>query len=413
MKKVMMMLLLIGIIVGISACEKTGIVEATVDFEGEDLSSEALGQLGQEMGPSINHLGYEVMSELQRIEPDDNVLVSPLSLSMALSMLQNGATGASKEEIIALIGDDTSINENNMQLLAYLNGKDSEALSLSIANSYWMSHDRTPNQVFVDTLGQYYDADYHTVDFMKTSTVPTMNQWVEDKTKGMIKDTFDGFDSDTLSVLVNTVYFKGAWTETFPEALTKQQDFHVGDASIKVPMMTHKKHIRYNQGTDEQSVILPYKKGMSFVILLPNGNVNEWLENHTAHDLSVIMAGDGLINQAVKLSLPKFEYETEMDLKTLLMALGMEKAFIPEQAEFTEIIEENLTVWVDKIFQKTRIIVDEEGTEAAAVTVVEMKATSAEAPEEPIVMVCDRPFIFAITEDKTELPLFMGVYSGK
>lgn len=413
MKKIISVLLLVGILVGCSSCSKTGVVKATVDFENEALASEALEQLGQEMGPSINHLGYEVMAELQRIEPNDNVLVSPLSLSMALSMLQNGATGATKDEIVSLIGNDPSINENNTQLLAYLNGKDSEALSLSIANSYWMRHDLTPNQTFVDTLEKYYDAGYHTVDFMKADTVPTMNQWVEDKTKGMLKNTFDGFDRDTLSVLVNTVYFKGGWSDTFPEALTKQQDFHVSDGSIKVPMMTQQHHLRYNQGSDEQTVILPYKNGMSFVILLPDGSVNEWLENHTAEDMNAIMAGDDLNNQAVRLSLPKFEYETKMDLKTLLMALGMEKAFIPEQAEFTEIIEENQPVWVDKIFQKTRIILDEEGTEAAAVTVVEMKTTSAEAPEEAIVMVCDRPFIFAIIEDQTDLPLFMGIYSGK
>ncbi len=158
---------------------------------------------------------------------------------------------------------------------------------------------------------------------------------------------------------------------------------------------------------------MPYEGDMEMAVILPKGDVTVWMDELTSGELESLLRGDEAREAEVVLSLPKFEYEVGNELKDVLMAMGMTNAFDPDRAEFPSIVEEELQIWVSRIFQNAKIILDEKGTEAAAVTVIVMELTSAVVDEEkPVIMNCDRPFFYAIKDNGTDLPLFMGVYNA-
>lgn len=397
-------------------------IPARASFQEADWSSKNPPETKKDYNSAVNALGYDIMQYMLDEKPDDNVFISPISLHMALSMLQNGAEGETKEQIVNLVGvlgdssdNDVSqgINEFNNKYVNYFMNRNSDDLAITVANSYWMGNDKTASQPFVDTLKQYYDAEYYVVDFLKPNTVGTMNQWVEDKTNGLLKETVKEFDADTLSVFINTVYFKGTWREQFSEGATRHEDFYVGGAQKQVPMMFKMDTMAYVDGEDYQYVSLSYKDGMSFVIVLPDDEIGDWVSDHSGEDITAILGAEVDTYRDVKLKLPKYDFMTKMDLKVVLKALGMTDAFNRDRADFPYLIEEPLKVWVDKVFQNTKITVDEEGTEAAAVTVIEMKKESAMEIIDPVEFTCNKPFLFGIVDDETKLPLFMGIYSAE
>jgi serpin B len=423
MKKVIAiccMLMMVG-------CTQSSEVESTISFNDESMVLEKsdIQDLGNKLAPPITELGIEMMNRILKDHSASNVLVSPLSLSIALEMLQNGAEEETKEEILKVIG---RMNENmdasnkvvegmydeNKALLTYLNNKSNDELKVAVANSMWMRDDMTFQKSFVDALSGSYDAQAFNVNFMKESTLSDMNQWVEDKTNGMLKDTLKSLDPNTLLVLMNTVYFKGAWENEFWENSTQEKDFYVTSDNIKkVDMMYQKESFHYIEDKHTQIVHLPYKGNMEMILVLPSIDIESWLNDLTAEDMIAIINREGTSREDVQLSLPKFEFEVNNNLNDLLQDMGMIKAFDAENAEFSKVIEEDGQVWVSKIFQNAKIILDEKGTEAAAVTVVEVAEESAMPESEPIAMTCDRPFFFVIKDNTTGIPLFMGVYRAE
>lgn len=424
MKKIITISCILMMMVG---CGKSSEVESTISFGDESIVLEKnnLEDLSLNIAPPITELGIKMMNRIIKDHSETNILISPLSLSIALEMLHNGTEGDTKEEILCVIGRKNEsmgvpndalegMNDENKVLLTYLNNKNDDELKVTVANSMWMRDDMTFQKNFVDTLAGSYDAQAFNVNFMKETTIDDMNQWVEEKTNGMLKDTIKSLDSNTLLVLMNTVYFKGTWMNEFWENSTQEKNFYVTSDHIKrVDMMYQKESFNYIEDKDSQIVHLPYKGNMDMIVVLPSKDIESWLNNLTDEDMSAIINQDGTSREDVQLSLPKFEFEVSNKLNDLLQDMGMIKAFDEDHAEFTKLIEEDEQVWVSKIFQNAKIILDEKGTEAAAVTVIETECTSAMPAEEPMVMTCDRPFFFVIKDNTTGIPLFMGVYNAE
>jgi serine protease inhibitor len=283
-----------------------------------------------------------------------------------------------KDQITALLGEEENLNEAYKNIMLYLTQDSGENQALAIANSYWMRDDMTPKQAFIDTLKASYDAEVYISDFNRTDTVYSMNQWVEEQTNGMLKDTIDQLDPDTLSILMNTIYFKGTWVDEIEANATSDQIFYVTeDITETVSMMHQTNSFNYYEDETCQTIVLPYIGGTEMVVILPKDTLNNYMLSVTDEVLGTLVVGDGFEYNSVRLSLPKFTFDAKNDLNDILKSLGMIDAFSKEVAEFGLMIEEAQPVWVSRIFQNTKIDLDEAGTEAAAVTVIEMKTESA------------------------------------
>jgi serpin B len=238
-----------------------------------------------------------------------------------------------------------------------------------------------------------------------------MNQWVEDQTNKLLKGTIKEIAPETIAYLMNTVYFKGTWRNEYPESLTNKEAFYTTTQDSSFINMMHKtESLPYYEDELCQMTSLSYYGGSSMVVVLPKGDIDEYLKDLDDEILQNILVNGKDNNQRLQLSLPKLDIEVHNPLKELLANQGMEKAFSPNEAEFQSMIEvagEN--VYVSDIFQNARIILDEKGTEAAAVTVVDMNVTSAQVPSEPIVFECNKPFLYIIKDDASGAILFVGI----
>jgi len=369
----------------------------------------------QQLVESGNTFGFELFKEVVEQDGDKNIFISPLSVSMALGMTLNGADGDTYDamkQTLELAGlTEEEINKSYESLIELLRGLDPEVI-FQIANSIWYRQGFAAKQAFLDVCQSYFDAEVAELDFSDPAAVDTINNWVDENTNGKIEEIVDSpIDPLTVMFLINAIYFKGTWKYEFDEQNTQSAPFYLPDESdVQCQMMEQKAEFDYYQNDDFQAIDLPYGNGKySMTVLLPtqdkdideliselnDGNWNEWTGN--------------LAEEEVKLYLPKFTLEYELELNDVLKALGMEVAFDDVEADFgrmydTDQVEENL--YIAKVKHKTFVEVNEEGTEAAAVTSVEMRFESV-GPSGTIMRV-NRPFIFAIRENHSGSILFAG-----
>lgn len=360
-----------------------------------------------------NGLGFDL---LKVIDPDEsgNILISPTSLSMALSMVYNGADGETKTEIAdtlqleAIAVDE--LNKANASLMSIIND-DSEQVQLDIGNSIWLNNEFHFQDDFSDNNKNYFNAEIQEIDVTDDNSVDQINNWVREATNDKIDEIADApLNANMVAMLINVIYFQGAWTHAFDENETTEQAFHLDDSSTKdVPLMKLSENLMYMENDDFQAVSLPYgdDEEMSMDVFLPreNSTLKDFQEKLTNEEWeewkSEFQQQEGTI------MLPKFQLEYEATLNESLEALGMITAFDEDQANFEKMIEEDDPLWISEVKQKTFIDVNEEGTEAAGATSIEMETTSAPI-DEPFEMVVDRPFFIAITDNETETILFMG-----
>jgi serpin B len=329
---------------------------------------------------------------------------------MALGMTMNGADGDTWEamqEVLELSGlTDQEINEAYESLIELLGVLDSEVI-FQIANSIWYRQDILFREEFFDLAETYFDAEISGLDFSNQNTIDIINSWVDENTNGKIKEIVDEIDPLTVMFLINAIYFKGTWTYEFDEEQTKDDLFTLPDESQKAcQMMYLVNEFQYYENSDFQVIDLPYGDGdYSMTIFLPRSGkdvdslIAEFDENSWREWLDSMGKAD------VALYLPKFKVEYELDLNEVLTALGMGIAFEPGNADFTKMCESG-GLYIHKVKHKTFVEVNEEGTEAAAVTSVEMRLTSA-GPDYTTMRV-DRPFMFAIRETNSQTLMFMG-----
>ena len=364
-----------------------------------------------------NDLGMKIFSKLAAAEAGRNMMISPLSISIAMAMSTNGASGENIDEMKEVLGfggmELPDVNEQFMHLIASLVAADKD-LVLEIANSVWMREDFSLDvkAAFTDVLNEFYDAEIFTEGF----NVENINAWVSEKTNGKIDEIVKEIGEDVVMYLINAIYFKAAWTTAFNEENTREGIFTLSDGTnTTADFMSFAENedaptlLAYSSGWGDKDgfsmIRIPYGRDVfAFYGIVPSedneSNIDDFIakiaENGFDSYLSQLREeGD------FPIKLPKFKFEYEKPLVEIFKELGMEKAF--EEGGFHNIAELPRDPFISNILHKTFIEVNEAGTEAAAVTAVEY---SDEA--EPSHFYANRPFIFVIRDDRTGSILFIG-----
>ncbi len=357
--------------------------------------------------------GFKLFAEVAKQDAGKNVFISPASVGLALAMTYNGAVGETKqgmERTLDIQGmNHLELNRAYSQLKAALESADPK-VQLNIANSLWGRKGITFNPDFIQRNKQFYGADVTALDFGDPGAPATINAWVADKTKGKISHIVDQIDAQSILFLINAIYFKGKWSIEFDKAKTKEDTFTTGAGQQKrVPMMHQSGKYNYYEGKNFQAVSLPYGDGRaSMYIFLPaqGSRLDEFQKDLTAANweswMKQFVQTDGSI------AVPRFKVEYEVGLNDALKALGMGIAFDADRADFSGIVQGSGKAYISRVKHKTFAEVNEEGTEAAAVTSVEMRVTSARPQQRTFQMIVDRPFFCAIRDNKTGTLLFVG-----
>lgn len=345
-------------------------------------------------------------------EEKPNVFVSPLSASLCLSMITNGATGNTLAEMQNVLGfpaatfslDD--LNNYNKKLTSALLELDNTT-QLGIANSIWVKQGFKVYDSFIDVNKKMYDAQVQELDFTSPTAKDVINQWCATQTNNCIKEVIQKIPANARMYLINALYFKGIWKSKFDKSATGQDNFtNVDGSQQKVAMMNQTATFNYTQ-TDAFSIAeLPYgNEAFSMVILLPSGDktLEEGLSGLTYENWK--QWNGNMTGRELQVKLPRFKVEYDKMLEEDMIAMGMKDAFDAKNAKFTNMSDAEL--YIGLLQQFTYINVDEEGTEAAAVTVGGMFETSA-GPSSPVPFFVNRPFAFMIKEKSTGAILFMG-----
>lgn len=345
-------------------------------------------------------------------KPDSNVVISPYSVSTALSMAYNGAGSKTKSEMQNVLDytglSDEAVNQQNSSLYKSLMHVNPSS-ELTVANAMFANKNFEFVKGFMDSNQKYYGAKLETLDFADLSTVNKINNWVKDNTKSKIPSILDKVAPDAILYLVNAVYFKGVWLDEFKKDETQPVDFKLSNGSKKtVEMMNRSAKMSYFAGNNFQAVMLPYKdKRLQMCIFLPDkkSNITAFINSLTPENWSEWR--EQFRKEEGHLGLPRFKVEYKTELSEVLKAAGMPCAFEDNCADFKKMIEQN--AMISRVLHKTYLEVNEKGTEAAAATAVEMMPTSAAMnPKPPFEMICDRPFVVAIRDEKTNAILFVG-----
>jgi serine protease inhibitor len=356
-----------------------------------------------------NSFGIDLFKEIVAQEREENIFVSPLSVSMALGMVYNGAAGGTEAAMRGVLGlgdlTNEEINEAYQSLIELLGGLD-RSVTFGLANSIWYRLGLSFEEDFINTNRKYFDAEVSGLDFSDPSAAPTINGWVDRKTNGRIEEIVDSpIDADAIMFLINAIYFKGAWTYQFDPEKTYDGVFKLPDGSESPSrMMSMEDTLHYQSHAEFQAVDLPYGNGdFRMVIVLPaSGTEVDALIGKLSPEVWDAWL-EGFQVRKIILAMPKFTMEYEIKLNDVLSALGMEVAFLPSEANFTRLYNGPGRAFISEVKHKTFVKVDEEGTEAAAVTSVGVSRTSL-----PPMMVVDRPFLFAIRESHSGTILFVG-----
>lgn len=356
---------------------------------------------------SDNRFGLKLFREIVAAEGEKNIFVSPLSVAMALGMTYNGANGATREAMqstLELQGMSLEeVNESYRSVIDLLRGLDPK-VTFQIANSIWHRQGFEVEPAFVNLNKTYFDAIVRALDFADPQAVVTINDWVNENTNGKIKSIIDRIPERTVMYLINAIYFKGTWKLRFNPEKTTAQPFHLTDGSVKSCQMMAmpETNIAYLWTKEFSAIDLKYGDGdYSMTILLPHWNmtIDSVMAQLTDENWQIWLGEFRLRNWA--LQIPKFEIEYEKSLKEVLSAMGMGVAFT-DSADF-RVINRAGNLLITEVKHKTYVKVDEEGTEAAAVTSVGVGVTSG-----PPLFMVDRPFLFVIHENQSGTILFIG-----
>jgi serine protease inhibitor len=367
------------------------------------------------LASSYNNFGVTLYKLIAAENAGRNVITSPLSISLALAMTRNGAAGETAgeiEQVLGLAGSDREwINGSNAELLEKLDGP-TEGVTLDIANSIWCRDGLRFDPLFLERTSGYFGAEARSLDFTSPEAAGIINGWVSEHTGGMIDGIIDEIDPLSILFLINAVYFKGEWQYPFEVEDTSEEDFHLASGEVKRVRMMHKSRMfYYHRGPDYQAVQLPYGGGrMSMFLFLPDSSTSleQFHDRLTENAFKGWLNGSAFKRRKGSVAVPRFRAEFGTMLGPPLARLGMVKAFDPRKADFScMVIEGPEEIWISEILHKAVIEVTEKGTEAAAVTSVNVVGATF-TPEEPFSMVLDRPFFFAIRDNATGMILFMG-----
>lgn len=420
MKKILLIALMFtGYIALGSSCEKNDNEEVEAPKERTTI---ALTRSQTMLVGSGNALATNLM-KLITSDNEGSFIFSPLSVGYALAMVNNGAKGETEKQIRDVIGfgdnSASDVNEFYKYLTQSLLGVDN-TVKMNIANAQvfntFIGDESKYNKSYKSALTNYYDALFEGYDFIKDNgkALSAINSWASKQTEGMINPLLEELSPDSATLLMNAIYFKGSWADKFNASNTRKEQFTMaGGKKIEVEMMNQTSNVSYRAMNGYKVISKPYGNGaFKMTFILPNEGIStaELVKDFDRSTWEVLTKDTG--EREVKIKIPKFETSFKLELNDYLKSLGMTDAFLGSKADFSNMSDE-LSLYISKIFQKARIKVEEKGTEAAAVTVIDMKVTSAlPSPSEPPTFYATRPFLYAISEISTGAILFMGQYNG-
>jgi len=410
MKTIIAILVLSLAVVSVS-CQKE-------ESQPADVKPVQLTEKQQQVVNHSNSFGFDLFRKVYEVsEPGKNLMVSSLSVSMALGMTRNGAAGTTLDAMNTVLGfggmTDSEVNESYKYLLETFSGLDPN-VKINVANSIWYRNTFTVEQSFIDVNLNYFGAEVNAVDFDDPGTVGLINDWVSDKTNQLIPRIINEIPAEMVMYLINAVYFKGQWKYQFDKSKTEDRAFALADGTtVQAPGMLQEAGLNYYKGDGFGAVELPYNQGnFLMTVMLPDaGNTLEALiDQFTPENWAAWQNQMALTD--IRLQLPKFKFPYEEKKMTpVLASLGMGVAFDPDYADFTR-INRNGGLYISEVRHKTFIENNEEGTEAAAVTSVGVAVTTIGNDPQPVSFIVDRPFLFVISEKTTGAILFAGVLNN-
>lgn len=383
-----------------ASCEK-----ANIEVSAEPAKPITLTTKQGEKVAGDNVFSFKLFREVATSKEKENAFISPLSTVMALGMLYNGTSPDARAEMAAALNmsgfSDTEINEYYQLMLQALLSID-PSTAISIANSIWYREDFSVKQTFIDINNKYYDA---VVESPFTSDA--INKWCAGKTNDRIKTIIEELPADVVMYLINAVYFKSNWQFKFDKKDTGKEIFTLGDgSSLNTDMMNQETTLPYYSDEMMQCLEMPYgNQAFSMVAMLPaEGKTVDDLVDYLDNEAYNTMLS-GFQERNVRVKFPRFKQEYSISLKDPVYNLGMHLIF--KEGNLGEIAEQ-ANIAVSDIKHKTFVEVNEEGTEAAAVTAVSIINTSASPSPQTLTFFADRPFIYLIKEKSTGAILFIG-----
>lgn len=354
---------------------------------------------------SVEAADFAVTLFQNTVQEGKNTLLSPLSVLSALAMTANGADGETLTQMENTMG--MTVEDLNAYLYAYMDGQTDQ---LKLANSIWFTNDAgfAPEQSFLQTNGNYFQADLYKAP-MNDDTRDAINDWVNEKTDGMIPTILDQVPEDAIMYLVNALAFEAEWPEVYLETSVREQTFTKEDGTEQTVELMFSTESNYIEDDFATGFIKYYKDGKyAFVALLPNEgvSVSDYVASLSGGSLQEMLrdAQDITVDAAI----PKFAVEYSVEMADVLKAMGMTDAFSVENADFSRMGTcEDGNLYIGRVLHKTHITVAEQGTRAGAATVVEMLCGSAYIPERKEV-VLDRPFVYMLVDRQENLPFFIG-----
>lgn len=340
------------------------------------------------------------------VSEKENVLVSPYSVVQALAMTGNGADGVTKEEFENVIGSGIDFDELNKYLYTQRTGQpNDEKCKLLTANSVWTRNDDeriSPYPEFLQKVVDYYSAELFKAPFDE-ETVKEVNKWVDANTDHMIPKIVDEIDPSTVMMLINAVTFDAKWQSPYFKENVLEHDFTNYNGTVQQAEMMFSDEYSYLEDENATGFYKYYQGGRyAFAVLLPNEDITvvDYVKGLTPESLHNVLSNPQ--EDYIRTGLPKFSYDYGRELSEILADMGMPSAF--DNADFSKLAPQS--VFISKVIHKTHIDVFEEGTRAAAVTVVEANDGCPAPPEKEIIL--DRPFVYCIVDTETYLPVFMG-----
>jgi serpin B len=372
----------------------------------------------QEAAAAVDAFGFDLYRATA--SSGGNMVMSPASVALALSMARAGANGDTAAQMDKVLHSATASGGGNGlnsldKALAGISGTFKDALgreqqlTLSIANAPFVQKDLQLQTPYLDTLASQFGAGLRLVDFKTDSTgaCRLINSWVSDQTAGRIPTLLDQLDPATRLVLVNAIYLKAPWLTKFDTGETTTESFTRPDNSqVSVPTMrVWLPDTLYASGSGWQAVELPYlNPSLAMTIVVPNDLATFEASLDAAYFGQITAA---LQKATVDLSLPRFKVETKSDLASVLGGMGMPLALDPVSADFSGITTQE-QLYIARVVHQANIEVDENGTVASAAAAVEMLAGATMAPQQTVTLRVDRPFIFAVRDTTTGAILFLG-----
>lgn len=357
-----------------------------------------------EVASSANNFTFDLMAKIDDEFPNENYFISSFSISTAISMVMNGASESSREGFIQTLGMNgmppEAINEAYKSLTKYIYSLD-PSVNLNVANSNWYTNEYTIQSDFANTLETFYDAEIFERDFENPATLDALNEWVENETNGKIKNILDAINPEDVMFLINAIYFKANWTNQFdPDKTTDLPFVLANNQSVSVPtMISEVKHWwSYDNTLNAQVIEVPYgNENYAFTIIMPDeaSEIDNLVSSIDVNSLNSVLADS--ITFVRDLYLPKFQLDFKADLVDILVDMGMPLTGLDN------LFEESLPLAISKVIHQSFLEVNEEGSEAAAATVIGIEVTSL-----PPSTTINKPFVFLIRERNSGTILFSG-----